>query len=169
MSQLKNSSNIFNVWKLLSPVYYKNGFRKNLPRLASANSPSVDLKKENVAAEVSSPSTSDEITLTDRCAERLKRVAGENECLRILVDSGGCSGFEYKFELVDCNKLDKDDKIFEKNGAKVVVDDLSLNFMRGSVVDYTEELIKAAFRIVTNPKAAKGCSCGSSFALKPEK
>uniref|UniRef100_A0A915JDI4 Iron-sulfur cluster assembly 2 homolog, mitochondrial n=1 Tax=Romanomermis culicivorax TaxID=13658 RepID=A0A915JDI4_ROMCU len=117
--------------------------------------------------ERSSESSSPTINITDSCAQKLNKIAASGVCLRILVDSGGCSGFEYKFELVEKDKIDpKDDVIFEKSGAKVVVDNLSLDFLNGATIDYQEELIKSAFKIVNNPKAAKGCSCGASFSLK---
>lgn len=106
-----------------------------------------------------------DLIISDRAVQRLKQIAKSGECLRVLVDSGGCSGFEYKFELV--SKPESDDRIFEKDGTRVIVDELSLDFLRGATIDYQVELIKAAFRVVQNPRAEKGCSCGASFALKP--
>uniref|UniRef100_A0A5S6QZH0 Iron-sulfur cluster assembly 2 homolog, mitochondrial n=1 Tax=Trichuris muris TaxID=70415 RepID=A0A5S6QZH0_TRIMR len=107
------------------------------------------------------------LNITEKCAERLRRIASANELLRILVDSGGCAGFEYKFDLV--NEVNRDeDVVFERNGARVVVDKLSLQFLNGSTVDYQEELIRSSFRIIENPIAERGCSCGTSFALKGE-
>ena len=66
----------------------------------------------------------------------------------------------------DIHKNTSVHRVFEKEGVRVVVDDLSLEYLRGSTVDYHEELIRSAFRIVLNPNAEKGCSCGTSFSLK---
>uniref|UniRef100_A0A0M3IDM6 Iron-sulfur cluster assembly 2 homolog, mitochondrial n=1 Tax=Ascaris lumbricoides TaxID=6252 RepID=A0A0M3IDM6_ASCLU len=127
-----------------------------------------------------------DLIITKRCAERLKeliiislrvvlavscgewlahydvQVASEGEFLRVMVDGGGCSGFEYKMKLD--RKQNDDDLIFEKNGAVIVVDKMSLDFMKGATLDYAEDLMRSAFRILDNPIAEKGCSCGSSFA-----
>lgn len=166
---LPNSKSVFSMWRLLSPVYFQTGLRRNHQRL-SYSSPSLSeettKKVEQQIESSSSAAAADIITVTDRCVERLKKVADQNECLRVMVDSGGCSGFEYKFELVKCDKLEKEDRVFEKNGAKVIIDELSVDYLRGATIDYQEELIKSSFRIVNNPKAAKGCSCGASFSLK---
>ncbi|CDW54119.1 iron sulfur cluster assembly 2 [Trichuris trichiura] len=107
------------------------------------------------------------LNLTDKCAERLRRIAGANELLRITVDSGGCSGYEYKFDIVS-DVDSQDDVVFERNGARVVVDKMSMQFLNGATVDYREELIRSAFRIETNPVAKQGCSCGASFSVKED-
>lgn len=88
----------------------------------------------------------------------------EGEYLRIHVEGGGCSGFQYKFS-VDSNR-DEDDRVFEQGGVAVIVDQESLEFVKGSTLEYTHELIRAAFQMQKNPQADHGCSCGSSFSVK---
>ncbi|KAL5971565.1 hypothetical protein TSMEX_000686, partial [Taenia solium] len=95
---------------------------------------------------------------------KLRELGEDHGLLRIVVDSGGCSGFQYKYE-VDKN-LSDDDIIIEHSGVKIVVDPQSMQFLEGSKLDYEEELIRSGFRIAHNPQSEKGCSCGSSFALK---
>lgn len=104
------------------------------------------------------------IKITQACVERLKEIATNEQFLRVTVDGGGCSGFQYRFDL-DSNIQD-DDECFEKDGAKIIVDRISLPFLKGSTVDYHEELIRSAFRITDNPQAGSRCSCGSSFTVK---
>ncbi|KAF6208452.1 hypothetical protein GE061_016908 [Apolygus lucorum] len=104
------------------------------------------------------------LKLSDACISKLKEVAAPNESLRIVVDSGGCSGFQYNFELD--SKISEEDVLIEEQGARVVIDQTSLSFLEGAVVDYHSELIKSSFRVVNNPKAEAGCSCGVSFSVK---
>lgn len=109
--------------------------------------------------------TAPEIALTDSAAARVAAIAGKQgkpAILRLSVDGGGCSGFQYKFGFADT--VDADDAVAENAGVKLVVDSISLDLVRGSAVDYVEELGGAAFR-VTNPNAASGCGCGSSFSV----
>lgn len=82
----------------------------------------------------------------------------------MIVEGGGCSGFQYKLEIDD--KLQKDDLSFGEDGAKVVVDEVSIEYVAGSTIDFHTELIRAGFRIISNPKAEHGCSCGASFSIK---
>lgn len=106
----------------------------------------------------------EDLKVTDSCVKRLQAICNQDEFLRLSVESGGCSGFQYKFEL-DTN-VSKDDCVFEKQGVKIVLDNTSLDYVKGSTVDYEQQLIKAAFKLVGNPKAQDGCSCGASFSIK---
>uniref|UniRef100_A0A1I7U7P3 Fe-S_biosyn domain-containing protein n=1 Tax=Caenorhabditis tropicalis TaxID=1561998 RepID=A0A1I7U7P3_9PELO len=109
--------------------------------------------------------TENEIKVTQKAANRLKEVIDEGERLRLEVDGGGCSGFEYKIRLD--KKMNDDDLVWKTDsGAEIIVDEMSLGYIKGATVDYVEDLMKASFRIVNNPVAEKGCSCGSSFAPK---
>ena len=105
------------------------------------------------------------ITLTPSAAARVAAIAtrqGKPAILRLAVDGGGCSGFQYKFELADA--VADDDAVAETEGTRLVVDSISLDLVRGCAVDYVESLGGAAFK-VENPNAASGCGCGSSFSV----
>ncbi|XP_050430448.1 iron-sulfur cluster assembly 2 homolog, mitochondrial [Adelges cooleyi] len=112
----------------------------------------------------SSSHRENDLKLTEDCVRRLKEVCNEGEFLRLSVEGGGCSGFQYKFEFDEsvCN----DDVVFEKQGVKLVVDTTSLDYVKGSTIDYEQKLIRSAFKLVGNPKAQDGCSCGASFSIK---
>ncbi len=106
-----------------------------------------------------------EISLTDNAAKRVAAIAARQSrppILRLAVDGGGCAGFTYKFELADA--AEAGDVIAETDGVRLVVDPISLDLVRGSAVDFVEDLGGAAFK-VTNPNAASGCGCGSSFSV----
>lgn len=105
------------------------------------------------------------MTLSPSAAARVTMIAakqGKPAILRLLVEGGGCSGFQYKFELDDA--AESDDLVIERDGVTLVVDPVSLDLVAGSVVDYVESLGGAAFK-VENPNASAGCGCGSSFAI----
>jgi len=86
----------------------------------------------------------------------------QNKLLRISVEGGGCSGFQYKFDLVPTSA--PDDLVIEKEGATVLVDPISLPFLEGAELDYVQELIGASFQ-VKNPNAQASCGCGTSFTV----
>ena len=105
------------------------------------------------------------VTVTDRAARRIAEiVAGEAaaRAFRVSVEGGGCSGFQYKFDLVP--GAEDDDLILEREGAKVVIDQVSLNYLAGSEIDFVDDLIGASFRI-NNPQAVASCGCGTSFSI----
>ncbi|MEP1422847.1 MAG: iron-sulfur cluster insertion protein ErpA [Erythrobacter sp.] len=105
------------------------------------------------------------LTLTPAAAKRVALIAQKQTkpaILRLSVEGGGCSGFQYKFDLAD--GADSDDSISETDGVKLVVDPISLDLVGGSIIDFVESLGGAAFR-VENPNAAAGCGCGSSFGI----
>jgi iron-sulfur cluster insertion protein len=105
------------------------------------------------------------ITVTDRAADRIKQILAADPGklhLRISVLGGGCSGFQYGFELDDARN--EDDLAVEKNGATVVIDSVSLGYMQGAEIDFVDDLIGAAFK-VRNPQATASCGCGTSFSV----
>ena len=104
-------------------------------------------------------------SMTQAAATRVRSIAekqGKPAILRLAVDGGGCSGFQYRFELAET--LEADDRESETDGVKLVIDPMSLELVAGSTVDFVESLGGAAFR-VENPQAAAGCGCGSSFGI----
>jgi iron-sulfur cluster insertion protein len=108
---------------------------------------------------------SDTLTLTPSAAKRVAWIAEKQAkpaILRLSVEGGGCSGFQYKFDLAA--GPDVGDLVSETEGVQLVVDPISLDLVSGSVVDFVESLGGAAFK-VENPQAAAGCGCGSSFGI----
>src|SRR4051812_33591613 len=106
-----------------------------------------------------------DVELTPSAAARVAAIAskqGRPAILRLSVDGGGCAGFQYKFGLAET--VESDDIVAEENGVRLVVDAVSLDLVRGSAVDYVENMGGASFR-VTNPNAASGCGCGTSFSI----
>lgn len=105
------------------------------------------------------------MTLSPSAAARVAAIAakqGKPAILRLSVEGGGCSGFQYKFGLAESPEAD--DLAVERDGVTLLVDSVSLDLVAGSVVNYVESLGGAAFK-VENPQAASGCGCGSSFAI----
>lgn len=108
---------------------------------------------------------SEKVSVTERAARRIAEiVAGDpgSPMLRVSVEGGGCSGFQYKFDLV----ADKaaDDIVLEKAGATVLIDPVSAGYMAGAEIDFVDDLIGAAFKI-KNPVATASCGCGTSFSI----
>lgn len=106
-----------------------------------------------------------DIILMPNAAKRVQVIAdklGKDAVLRLAVDGGGCSGFQYRFGLAET--VEADDTIAETDGVRLVVDEISLDLVRGSAVDYIDSLGGSSFQ-VTNPNAQSGCGCGSSFAI----
>ena len=105
------------------------------------------------------------IELTSSAAARVAMIAakqGKPAILRLAVEGGGCSGFQYKFGLADA--VEADDIAVINDGVQLVVDPMSLDLVRGAAVDFIDSLGGAAFK-VTNPNAASGCGCGTSFSV----
>lgn len=105
------------------------------------------------------------VELTESAAARVAAIATKQAkpaILRLSVEGGGCSGFQYKFGLADT--VEDDDSVAETDGVRLVVDSVSLDLVSGAAVDYVESLGGSAFK-VTNPNAASGCGCGSSFSV----
>ncbi|XDV43630.1 hypothetical protein PO909_012074 [Leuciscus waleckii] len=111
-----------------------------------------------------SASPAEDLLLSQSCVKRLAEILDKGQYLRIAVEGGGCSGFQYKF-LVDAVR-NEDDRVFEKNGVGIIIDLDSLEFVKGSTVDFSQELIRSSFQVLKNPQAEHGCSCGSSFSVK---
>ena len=105
------------------------------------------------------------VVLTPAAAKRLHELAaseGRALMLRVAVEGGGCSGFQYRFDLVET--ADPEDVRVERDGAAALVDDVSLPFLAGAEIDFVDELVGAQFRI-RNPNAASRCGCGVSFSV----
>lgn len=116
------------------------------------------------AMQLTLPTEASHPKVTDRAFARLAEIAeatGEHRALRVSVEGGGCSGFQYDIRLDDPAT---DDLILEKDGQKVLIDEVSLPLLANAVIDFTEELIGARF-VVQNPNATSSCGCGTSFSM----
>ncbi|MGI9425621.1 MAG: iron-sulfur cluster insertion protein ErpA [Hyphomicrobiaceae bacterium] len=105
------------------------------------------------------------VTVSASAARRIVEITADepvNKLLRVSVEGGGCSGFQYKFDLV--GSAETDDLVVTNDGATVVVDSISLPFLAGSEIDFADELIGAMFQ-VKNPNATASCGCGTSFTI----
>ncbi len=110
---------------------------------------------------------SETVILTDSLARRVRELQAQKGnpalMLRVSVKGGGCQGFEYDFGFADVQNAD--DRVFEKDGVRVVIDDTSLPLLDGSTVDFVDELAGASFKII-NPNAQSTCGCGTSFSIQ---
>lgn len=105
------------------------------------------------------------VTVSARAAKKIAAILGkeaEGAMLRVAVEGGGCSGFQYQFDIV--KDREDDDLVLDANGYSVLVDSVSVEYMTGSEIDFSDELIGAAFKI-NNPNATASCGCGTSFSL----
>jgi iron-sulfur cluster assembly accessory protein len=105
------------------------------------------------------------VTLSARAAKRISEILkaeAQPSALRVAVTGGGCSGFQYNFAIDDA-QLDED-LVVERDGAKVLIDPVSLDFLAGAEIDFTDDLIGQAFKI-NNPNATASCGCGTSFSV----
>jgi iron-sulfur cluster assembly accessory protein len=106
-----------------------------------------------------------DVTVSERAARKIGEILGREPSgtmLRVSVQGGGCSGFQYKFD-TERARAD-DDIVIERAGATVLIDPISLDYMAGSEIDFVDDLIGSSFK-VHNPKATASCGCGTSFAL----
>ena len=119
---------------------------------------------------------SEELIITPSCLARVEKLitlrkskGGEEPFLRVFVDAGGCSGFQYQFEIDEDFDPEEDITLVATAGdvkPRIVVDETSLGFLKGSTLDYVQELAKSAFVVADNPQSESACGCGSSFAVK---
>jgi len=106
------------------------------------------------------------VTLSERAAKRITKIlSGEpaGTALRVSVEGGGCSGFQYRYDLVR-EAPGGDDLVLSRDGATVLIDAMSLDYMGGSEIDFVDDLIGQSFQI-KNPKAVAACGCGTSFSI----
>ena len=109
--------------------------------------------------------TDESVRVSDRAARRIAEILKAetgSAMLRVAVTGGGCSGFQYNFALDD-SRAD-DDLVIEKAGATVLIDPMSLDFLKGAEIDFVDDLIGASFK-VNNPNATSSCGCGTSFSI----
>ncbi len=114
---------------------------------------------------MSKTAETEKVSVSERAARRICEIVASEPpgtMLRVSVEGGGCSGFQYKFDLV--RERAEDDLVIERDGAVVVVDPVSVMYMEGSVIDFVDDLIGASFQI-QNPNATASCGCGTSFSI----
>ncbi|GBF90297.1 iron-sulfur cluster assembly protein, mitochondrial [Raphidocelis subcapitata] len=144
-------------------------------RRAARGEPSTSAQARGYAASAdasaadAAAAAADGIGMDDSAVERLRQLqqqagAGKQLLLRVEVEGGGCSGFQYKFRLDSA--VGPDDRVFERGGARLVTDAVSLGFLKGAVIEYEDSLMRSAFQVATNPNSESTCGCGSSFVAK---
>ncbi|MEM7067494.1 MAG: iron-sulfur cluster insertion protein ErpA [Pseudomonadota bacterium] len=114
---------------------------------------------------MNAPTSNNTVTATDAALKRVGEILAkddDNSALRISVEGGGCSGFSYKFDLVD--DQEDNDLVIEGNNGKILIDEMSLIYMGGSQIDFVDDLMGQSFQ-VKNPNAVASCGCGTSFSL----
>ncbi len=117
------------------------------------------------SSDATPPIAQNSVTVTERAALRVAKIlAGEadGKSLRISVDGGGCSGFSYKYDLVE--DMTEDDLVLKRDGATILIDQVSLPFLEGSEIDFVDDLMGQSFQI-NNPNATASCGCGTSFSI----
>lgn len=134
----------------------------------------VEVTNNNNSSDGFNINSDEGVIVTESCTKRILQLAQKKNVppssiyLRVYVDSGGCSGFQYKFEILSYEEepLEEDDVIFGDGEAKVVVDQSSLELIKGSHIDFVQEMIRSSFVVQDNPMSEQACGCGSSFAVK---
>jgi len=111
----------------------------------------------------------DDVVVTNACIRRIKALqakTGKQDLkLRLSVEGGGCSGFTYSFTMEEA-PIQDEDRVFGREGGQLVIDEGSLEFVKGATVDFTDDMMRSAFGVVSNPLSESACGCGSSFAVK---
>lgn len=112
------------------------------------------------------------VKISQRASQKLNSINEQDnnpdQILRIVVESGGCHGYQYVLGLKPSSTIDpQEDSVFERDGAKFAIDQTSLEILRDSTIDYTTELIGSQFKVVDSPYATSSCGCGSSFSFDP--
>ncbi|GAB5030077.1 iron-sulfur cluster assembly 2 mitochondrial-like [Nannochloropsis oceanica] len=134
--------------------------------LSSSSSAASNQSSSNASSGVS---LEDDVVVTNQCIRRIKALqanTGKQDLkLRLSVEGGGCSGFTYSFTMEE-GPLQEDDRVFGREGGQLVIDEGSLEFVKGATVDFTEDMMRSAFAVVNNPLSESACGCGSSFAVK---
>ncbi|KAN0015147.1 hypothetical protein ACTFIU_001470 [Dictyostelium citrinum] len=149
-----------------NPIHQQQQQQQTTTTSTTTTTPPTEQPKET--EEINENITKYNITLTDSCVKELnnvqKKLNTSDVYLRVMVDMGGCSGYQYIIK-VD-NKLQDEDVLFIKNGAKVIIDKISLEMMEGSIIDYETALMRSSFVVASNPNTIKSCGCKISFELK---
>lgn len=156
-----------NLWKKNNMVYNYQHYHMYVTTRYS-----LDIQSEKAMETKSNfDNLNETLIITKSCAQRIKqqKVSEKNDNLglRISVEGGGCSGFKYVFQMEDMKSINIDeDKVFERDGSVVIIDNSSFELVKGATIDYVQEMIRSAFSVINNPQSESACGCGSSFAVK---